>query len=83
MIRQGVCEDIEEGGFPKVQILQTFRLVNMERRAVREVLAVYQPIDDGGGIGKYGAYTNQSTTSFHVLGRCRNSEMLCSQYSAM
>jgi hypothetical protein len=83
MIRQGASQDTEEGSFPNLQILQAFRLVNSERRAGRDVLAVYQPIDDGGGIGKYGAYTSQSITSFLVFGKCRGTGMLYSRCSSV
>lgn len=83
MMRQVASEDTEEGSFPNLQILQALRLVNSERRAGRDVLAVYQPIDDGGGIGKYGAYTSQSITSFLVFGKCRGTGTLYSRYSAV
>ena len=71
MNRQGVSEDSEEGSFPNLQVLQALRLVNAEKRAGRDVLAIYQPKDDGGGIGKYGAYTSQNITCFLAFGRCR------------
>jgi hypothetical protein len=83
MIRQGASKDTEEGSFPSLQILQALRLVNSERCAGRDVLAVYQPIDDGGGTGKYGAYTSQSITSFLVFGKCRGTGMLYSRCSAV
>jgi hypothetical protein len=83
MIRQGVSEDTEEGSFPNLQILQALRLVNAERCAGRNVLAVYQPTDDGGGAGKYGSYTSQNITCFLVFGRCRGTGMLYSRYSAV
>lgn len=83
MSRQGVSEDSEEGSFPNLQILQALRLVNAERCAGRDVLAVYQPIDDGGGVGKYGAYTSQNITGFLVFGRCRGTGRLYSRYSAV
>lgn len=83
MSRRGVSEDTEEGSFPNLQILQALRLVNAERRAGRDVMAVYQPIDDGGGVGKYGSYTSQTITCFLVFGRCRGTGMLYSRYSAV
>jgi hypothetical protein len=83
MIRQGASEDTEEGSFPNLQILQALRLVNSERLAGRDVLAVYQPIDDGGGVGKYGAYTSQSITYFLVFGKCRGTGMLYSRCSTV
>ena len=83
MIRQGVSEDTEEGSFPNLQILQALRLVNAERCAGRNVLAVYQPTDDGGGVGKYRSYTSQDITCFLVFGRCRGTGMLYSRYSAV
>lgn len=83
MNQQGVSEDSEEGSFPNLQVLQALRLVNAERRAGRDVLAIYQPKDDGGGIGKYGAYTSQNITCFLIFGRCRGTGRLYSRYSAV
>lgn len=47
MIQQGVSDDAEEGSFPNLRVLQALRLVNAGRCAGRNVLAVYQPTDDG------------------------------------
>jgi hypothetical protein len=83
MNRQGVSEDSEEGSFPNLQVLQALRLVNAERRAGRDVLAIYQPKDDGGGVGKSGAYTSQNIACFLVFGRCRGTGRLYSRYNAV
>lgn len=81
MSRRGVSEVTEEGSFPNLQVLQALRLVNAERCGGRDVLALYLPVDDGGGVGKHGSYTSQTISSLIVFGRCRGTGMLYSRCS--
>ncbi|KAF4980535.1 hypothetical protein FZEAL_3470 [Fusarium zealandicum] len=59
----------EEGSFPVLQILQVLRAVNRERAIGRDVLAVFQAVDDGGGEGKFHSYHSQTLTAVVVYGR--------------
>jgi hypothetical protein len=68
---QSVWEATYEGSFPILQILQALRCINTEWRCSRDVLALYQPVDDAGGRGKANSYASQTITSFLVFGRCR------------
>ncbi|RSL92119.1 hypothetical protein CEP52_014001 [Fusarium oligoseptatum] len=60
---------LEEGSFPVLQILQVLRAVNHERARGRDVFAVFQTVDDGGGEGKFHSYHSQTLTSVMMYGR--------------
>ncbi|KAK6814671.1 hypothetical protein RU639_009807 [Aspergillus parasiticus] len=61
----------EEGAFPVYQTLSVVKAVNQQRIAGRDVFAVTQPVDDGGGHPKVTAYNSQSISSLLFHGRCR------------
>ncbi|KAH7009481.1 hypothetical protein EDB80DRAFT_713418 [Ilyonectria destructans] len=63
---------LEEGSFPVLQILQVLRALNRERGKGHDMFVVFQPFDDGGGIGKYDSYNSQRISSIMMYGRCRN-----------
>ncbi|KAF2169954.1 hypothetical protein M409DRAFT_51739 [Zasmidium cellare ATCC 36951] len=67
----------EEANFPIFQALDILRLINRERTAGWDVLALFQTVDDGGGKGKFGSYHSQAITALWVYGRCRKTEKLC------
>ncbi|KAF5009933.1 hypothetical protein FDECE_3875 [Fusarium decemcellulare] len=69
---------LEEGSFPVLQILQVLRAVNNERARGRDVYAVFQTVDDGGGEGKFHSYHSQTLTSVMVYGRNKESKELLS-----
>ncbi|KAI0836609.1 hypothetical protein F5Y06DRAFT_99765 [Hypoxylon sp. FL0890] len=71
---------LEEGSFPIFQILQVLRIINEERRFGRHVYAVCQPIDDGGGVGKFDSYNSQRLISVFVYGWCVDSSCLYSRH---
>ena len=75
---RGGC--LEEGGFPLSQILRVLHAVNQERRLGRHVHAVCQPVDDGGGAGKFQSYNSQSLPSILVYGSCVSSDFLYSRH---
>jgi hypothetical protein len=68
----------EEGNFPVFQILGTLRLINHERMSGRDVLALFQTMDDQGGSGKLGSYHSQRLSSLWIYGRCRRTGVKCS-----
>lgn len=71
-LEERVKEDgFEEGNFPLFQILDGLRLVNCERRSGRDVVALFQTVDDEGGSGKFGSYSSQRIQSFLVYARCK------------
>ncbi|KAI1140065.1 hypothetical protein F5Y05DRAFT_305217 [Hypoxylon sp. FL0543] len=74
---------LEEGSFPIFQILQVLRVINEERRLGRHVYAVCQPIDDGGGVGKFDSYNSQRLVSVLVYGWCVDSSCLYSRHIAL
>ncbi|KAJ4182285.1 hypothetical protein NW767_013866 [Fusarium falciforme] len=69
---------LEEGSFPVLQILQVLRAVNHERARGRDVFAVFQTVDDGGGEGKFHSYHSQTLTSVMVYGKEKNTENMVS-----
>ena len=71
---------LEEGGFPLAQILRILHAINQEREYGRCVRAVCQPVDDGGGAGKFQSYNSQSLPSVLVYGSCIASGSLYSRY---
>ncbi|KAI0106604.1 hypothetical protein F4776DRAFT_645915 [Hypoxylon sp. NC0597] len=70
---------LEEGSFPIFQILQVLRIINEERSVGRHVYAVCQPVDDGGGVGKFNSYNSQKLVSVLVYGWCVDSSSLYSR----
>ncbi|OTA87942.1 hypothetical protein M434DRAFT_35082 [Hypoxylon sp. CO27-5] len=71
---------LEEGSFPIFQILQVLRIIIEERRLGRHVYAVCQPIDDGGGVGKFDSYNSQKLVSLLVYGWYMDSNSLYSRH---
>ncbi|WAO87328.1 Zn(2)-C6 fungal-type domain-containing protein [Fusarium falciforme] len=69
---------LEEGSFPVLQILQVLRAVNHERARGRDLFAVFQTVDDGGGEGKFHSYHSQTLTSVMVYGKEKNTENMVS-----
>ncbi|KAM6524344.1 hypothetical protein FSOLCH5_004945 [Fusarium solani] len=69
---------LEEGSFPVLQILQVLRAVNHERVRGRDVFAVFQTVDDGGGEGKFHSYHSQTLTSVMVYGKEKDTENMVS-----
>lgn len=61
----------EEGSFPAFQTLNIMKLVNNERNQGRDVIGLYQTVEDGGGSGKLGSYQSQALSSVLLYGRCR------------
>lgn len=59
----------EEGAFPVYQTLGIVRVINHERFKGREIFAVSQPVDDGGGTPKFACYNSQFITSLLLHGR--------------
>ncbi|PYI09193.1 hypothetical protein BO78DRAFT_308968 [Aspergillus sclerotiicarbonarius CBS 121057] len=57
----------EEGAFPVYQTLSVAKAINQQRVMGRDIFAVMQPLDDGGGTPKFTAYNSQSidTLLFH------------------
>ncbi|KAL6361020.1 hypothetical protein LRP88_04482 [Fusarium phalaenopsidis] len=69
---------LEEGSFPVLQILQVLRAVNHERARDRDVFAVFQTVDDGGGEGKFHSYHSQTLTSVMMYGKEKDTENMVS-----
>ncbi|KAE8403630.1 hypothetical protein BDV37DRAFT_249442 [Aspergillus pseudonomiae] len=61
----------EEGAFPVYQTLSVVKVINQQRMVGRDVFAVTQPVDDGGGHPKVTAYNSQFISSLLFHGRCR------------
>ncbi|KAH6659108.1 hypothetical protein BKA67DRAFT_6195 [Truncatella angustata] len=74
---------LEEGSFPVWQIIRILRVINQERRAGRDVFAVFQPVDDGGGVGKHDSYNSQTLTSILIYGKDRSSGTLYTTHLAI
>ncbi|OGM44694.1 hypothetical protein ABOM_007417 [Aspergillus bombycis] len=66
----------EEGAFPVYQTLSVVKVINQQRIVGRDVFAVTQLVDDGGGYPKVTAYNSQSISSLLFHGRCRISNCL-------
>jgi hypothetical protein len=62
---------LEEGNFPVFQILDALQVINCERRKGRDVISLFQTVDDEGGSGKFGSYSSQLIQSFLVYARCK------------
>ncbi|OKL63492.1 hypothetical protein UA08_01416 [Talaromyces atroroseus] len=61
----------EEGSFPVYQALAVARAINQQRMIARDVFAVSQPLDDGGGTPKFTSYNSQMIDKLLIHGRCR------------
>ncbi|KAF7593661.1 hypothetical protein BBP40_011067 [Aspergillus hancockii] len=61
----------EEGAFPVYQTLGIVKVINQQRMVGRDVFAITQPVDDGGGTPKITAYNSQSIRSLLFHGKCR------------
>lgn len=61
----------EEGSFPVYQALSVTRAINQQRSMGRDVFAVSQPFDDGGGFPKLHSYNSQVIDTLLIHGRCR------------
>ncbi|RAH44651.1 Zn(II)2Cys6 transcription factor domain-containing protein [Aspergillus brunneoviolaceus CBS 621.78] len=61
----------EEGAFPVYQTLSVVQAINRQRAVGRDVFAVTQPVDDGGGLPKVTAYNSQSISCLVFHGYCR------------
>lgn len=67
----------EEGSFPVYQVLETVKMVSQERDKGKDVLGIFQTVDDGGGAGKMGSYQSQKITCLMIYARCRETGQLC------
>lgn len=61
----------EEGSFPVYQALAVTKAINRQRMIGRDVFAVSQPVDDGGGTPKLRSYNSQIIDTLLMHGRCR------------
>lgn len=73
----------EEGSFPAFQALDIIKLVNKERSQGRDVISLFQTVEDGGGSGKFGSYQSQALTCLLVYSRCRMTGRLYSDYKSI
>lgn len=62
---------LEEGSFPLAQITTVVSVINQQRRLGRNVFAVSQAEDDGGGNGKVDSYDSQDIKVVWLHGRER------------
>ncbi|THY97337.1 hypothetical protein D6C95_04971 [Aureobasidium pullulans] len=62
---------LEEGSFPLAQITTVISVINQQRRLGRNVFAVSQAEDDGGGNGKVDSYDSQDIKVVWLHGRER------------
>ncbi|KAF2674458.1 hypothetical protein BT63DRAFT_10671 [Microthyrium microscopicum] len=69
---------LEEGNFPVFQILDAVQVINHERVNGRDVISLFQTVDDEGGSGKFGSYSSQHIQSFLVYARCNETGNLYS-----
>lgn len=61
----------EEGSFPVYQALAVTKAINEQRMMGRDVFAVSQPVDDGGGAPKLRSYNSQIIDTLLIHGICR------------
>lgn len=61
----------EEGSFPVYQALAVTKAINRQRMSGRDVFAVSQPVDDGGGTPKLRSYNSQIIDTLLMHGKCR------------
>lgn len=61
----------EEGSFPVYQALAVTKAINKQRMMERDVFAVSQPVDDGGGAPKLRSYNSQIIDTLLIHGTCR------------
>ncbi|OJI90023.1 hypothetical protein ASPTUDRAFT_209838 [Aspergillus tubingensis CBS 134.48] len=66
----------EEGAFPIYQTFNVVKIINQQRALGRDVFAVTQPVDDGGGTPKLTGYNSQSITSLLFHGKDHNLDCL-------
>ncbi|PWY74201.1 hypothetical protein BO83DRAFT_27584 [Aspergillus eucalypticola CBS 122712] len=66
----------EEGAFPIHQTFNVVKIINQQRAIGRDVFAVTQPVDDGGGTPKLTGYNSQSITSLLFHGKDHNLDCL-------
>ncbi|PWY77319.1 hypothetical protein BO94DRAFT_559182 [Aspergillus sclerotioniger CBS 115572] len=66
----------EEGAFPVYQSLGVAKAINQQKMIGRDIFAVTQPLDDGGGTPKVTAYNSQSIDNLVFYGKCRLSGCL-------
>lgn len=68
----------EEGSFPAFQTMSIITLINKQRSQGRDVLGLFQTVEDGGGSGKCGSYQSQALSSLLLYSRCRTTGRLLS-----
>lgn len=61
----------EEGSFPVYQALAVTKAINRQRMIGKDVFAVSQPVDDGGGTPKLRSYNSQIIDTLLMHGKCR------------
>ncbi|KAI3012307.1 transcriptional regulator family: Fungal Specific TF [Aspergillus niger] len=66
----------EEGAFPIYQTFHVVKIINQQRAIGRDIFAVTQPVDDGGGTPKLTGYNSQSITSLLFHGKYQNLDCL-------
>lgn len=62
-----------------VQIRQALHAINTEQSQGRGVMALYQPVEDGGGLGKFDSYASQTIDRLMLFGRCRSTGLVYSR----
>lgn len=73
----------EEGSFPVFQVLRVMKFIHSEKEKGRDVVALFQTVDDGGGTGKLGSYNSQRLSSLLVYARERSTGGLYSYVSTL
>lgn len=76
-------DTFEEGSFPVFQVLKVMQLIHNEKENGRDVMALFQTVDDGGGTGKLGSYNSQRLSSLMVYARGRSTGELHSHVLAL
>jgi hypothetical protein len=59
----------EEGAFPVYQTLGVVKAINFQKSIGRDVFAITLPLDDGGGMPKFTAYSSQLITTLVFYGK--------------
>nr|XP_001398551.2 hypothetical protein ANI_1_1018164 [Aspergillus niger CBS 513.88] len=73
----------EEGAFPIYQTFHVVKIINQQRAIGRDIFAVTQPVDDGGGTPKLTGYNSQSITSLLFHGKYQNLDCLFQECIAL
>lgn len=73
----------EEGAFPLYQSLRVVNIINRQKRAGRDVLAVTMSVDDEGGSPKINSYSSQAILGLLFHGIVRESGDLFTDYLTM